>query len=99
MSGRFYNYFCAVALSAVIIATGCGVAFAQSADAEVQAEAGMTSASPFHVFERFGDWMRVNVLAFNPVRKAEVRLEIAEKRLAELRTIAESDGDSAVIER
>ncbi|MBI2507095.1 MAG: hypothetical protein HYW09_00590, partial [Candidatus Niyogibacteria bacterium] len=38
--------------------------FAQETD-EVLPDAGLTPASPLHIFERFGDWTRLNLLTFN----------------------------------
>ncbi len=72
--------------------------FAQETD-EVLPDAGLTPASPLHIFERFSDWTRLNLLTFNAVRKAEVKVEIAEKRLAELKAVVESGAESAVVER
>ena len=70
-----------------------GAAFAQ----EDLPEAGLTPASPFHVFERFGDWMRLNVFTLNQARKAEVKVEIAAKRLSELKAVAEAGEPAEVI--
>src|SRR3989344_248177 len=50
-------------------------------------DAGVTPSSPFHIFDRFGDWARLNLLTFNQVRKAEIRADIAEERLAELKAV------------
>src|SRR3989338_11237275 len=72
--------------------------FADHPEEEVLPEAGLTSASPFHVFERFGDWARLNILTFGSVRKAEVKIRIAEKRLAELKAVVESGAESSVVE-
>src|SRR3989344_2093135 len=72
--------------------------FADHPEEEVLPEAGLTSASPFHVFERFGDWARLNVLTFGAVRKAEVKVQIAEKRLAELKAVVEAGADASVVE-
>ncbi|MBI5786935.1 MAG: hypothetical protein HY446_00050, partial [Candidatus Niyogibacteria bacterium] len=54
---------------------------------DAQPEAGVTPSSPFHIFDRFGDWARLNLLTFNQVRKAEIKAEIAEERLAELKAV------------
>src|SRR3989338_8939459 len=74
-------------------------ASADHPEEEVLPEAGLTSASPFHVFERFGDWARLNILTFGSVRKAEVKIRIAEKRLAELKAVVESWAGVLVVER
>ncbi|HEY4527511.1 MAG TPA: DUF5667 domain-containing protein, partial [Candidatus Paceibacterota bacterium] len=80
-----------------------GAAFAQEdlpeagLSAEGLPEAGLTPASPFHVFERFGDWMRLNVFTLNQARKAEVKVEIAAKRLSELKAVAEAGEPAEVI--
>lgn len=66
---------------------------------EVLVDPGTTPASPFHIFDRFGDWVRLNVFTFNPVRKAIIRVEIAEERLSELRAVVEAGGDERVISR
>lgn len=66
---------------------------------EVLPDAGLTPASPLHVFERFGDWVRLNVLTFNAVRKAEIKIEISEKRLAELKSVVESGSSETVVSR
>jgi len=73
-------------------------ASADHPEEEVLPEAGLTSASPFHVFERFGDWARLNVLTFGAARKAEVKVHIAEKRLSELRAVIESGADASTVE-
>src|SRR3989344_5226809 len=54
---------------------------------DVLPDAGVTPSSPFHFFDRFGDWARLNLLTFNQVRKAEIKVEIAEERLAELKAV------------
>src|SRR3989338_3735824 len=73
-------------------------ASADHPEEEVLPEAGLTSASPFHVFEMFGDWARLNVLTFGAARKAEVKVQIAEKRLAELKAVVEAGAESSVVE-
>ena len=72
--------------------------FADHPEEEVLPEAGFTPASPFHIFERFGDWARLNVLTFGSARKAEVKVRIAEKRLAELKAVVEAGAESSVVE-
>src|SRR3989344_298065 len=94
----------ALVFSFFVVASGCGVALAQEVVVdgvvvEVTAAPGITPANPFHVFERWGDWMRLNALTFNAVRKAEVQSQIAEKRLSELKAMVESGADSAVMNR
>ena len=54
---------------------------------DTQPEAGVTPSSPFHIFDRFGDWARLNLFTFNQVRKAEIKADIAEERLAELKAV------------
>lgn len=76
---------------------GCGVAFAQDADGVMVP--GMTSKSPLYIFDRLGDWARLNLFTFNAVRKVEVRSQIAEERLAELKSIVEGGADSAATTR
>src|SRR3989344_3302144 len=71
---------------------------APSSEEEALPEAGLTPASPFHVFERFGDWARLNILTFGSTRKAEVKVRIAEKRLAELKAVVEAGAESSVVE-
>lgn len=60
-------------------------------------DAGLTPDSPFHFMDRFGDWVRVNVFTFNKVRKAEIKAEIAEERLAELKVVVDSESAEDVI--
>ncbi|MBI2039355.1 MAG: hypothetical protein HYT22_03725 [Candidatus Niyogibacteria bacterium] len=99
---------CALFLfSLLIAAAGCGVALAQDADlsrqgiaeADVTVPAGTTPESALHIFDRLGDWARFNFLTFNAIRKAEVRAEIAEERLAELKAVVEKGADAAVAAR
>ena len=71
---------------------------ALSSEEEALPDAGLTPASPFHVFERFGDWARLNILTFGSTRKAEVKVRIAEKRLAELKAVVEAGAESSVVE-
>src|SRR3989344_68557 len=71
---------------------------APSSEEEALPDAGLTPASPFHVFERFGDWARLNILTFGSTRKAEVKVRIAEKRLAELKAVVEAGAESSVVE-
>ena len=66
---------------------------------ETLPDAGVTPASTLHVFDRFGDWVRLNVLTFNQIRKAEIRAEIAEERLAEFKAVVESGEGEAVVEQ
>lgn len=91
-----------VVILSLLLAFSAGL-FAQPAladhpEEEVLPEAGLTPASPFHVFERFGDWARLNVLTFGSVRKAEVKVQIAEKRLAELKAVVEAGAGTSVVE-
>ena len=60
-------------------------------------DAGVTPSSPFHIFVRFGDWARLNLLTFNQVRKAEIRADIAEERLAELKAVVEEGASEDVV--
>jgi len=60
-------------------------------------DAGVTPSSPFHIFDRFGDWARLNLLTFNQVRKAEIRADIAEERLAELKAVVEEGASEDVV--
>lgn len=71
------------------------------ADSTVElVDPGLTPASPLYVFDRLEKWARLNLLTFNPVKKAELRTRIAEERLAELRAISVTDGVSeSLIER
>ena len=64
---------------------------------EALAEAGVTPDSALHVFDRFGDWVRLNVFTFNKVRKAEIKAEIAEERLSELKEVIDSESEEDVI--
>ena len=61
------------------------------AAADTLPSAGLTPRSPFYFLDRFGDWVRLNLFTFNPVKKAEVRAEIADERLAELKEVASED--------
>src|SRR3989344_4938977 len=64
---------------------------------EALAEAGVTPDSALHVFDRFGDWVRLNVFTFNKVRKAEIKAEIAAERLSELKEVIDSEREEDVI--
>ncbi|MCH7883344.1 hypothetical protein IIA95_02935 [Patescibacteria group bacterium] len=68
-------------------------------DEEVLVDPGITPASPLHIFDRFGDWVRLNVFTFNAIRKAEIRARIVEERLAELKAVVEGGEGEAVINR
>lgn len=61
-------------------------ALAQADDLGVTA--GTTPDSPFYFLDKLGEWFAVK-LAFNPVKKAELKLKYAGERLAELKDIEE----------
>ncbi|MCH8986815.1 hypothetical protein IIA94_01460, partial [Patescibacteria group bacterium] len=49
------------------------VTFITAQEEEILVDPGITPASPLHIFDRFGDWIRLNVFTFNAIRKAEIR--------------------------
>lgn len=62
--------------------------------------AGLTPQSPFYFLDQAGDWARLNIFTFNPVKKAKIKTEIAEERLAELNNVVFKTPDMiAIIER
>jgi cytochrome c oxidase subunit 2 len=73
------------------LASVTGMVLAQENEVEDLPDAGLTPKSPFYFVDRFGDWMRLNVFTFNPVKKAEIKTQIAEERLAELNNISQED--------
>lgn len=73
--------------------------FITAQEEEILVDPGITSASPLHIFDRFGDWVRLNVFTFNAIRKAEIRAQVAEERLAELKVIVEGGEGNDVINR
>lgn len=48
--------------------------------------AGLTPKSPFYFFDTFGEWLSLK-LTFNPIKKAEKKLEQASERLAEMKAL------------
>lgn len=58
---------------------------------------GLTPTSPFYFMDRFGDWLLLNVLTLNQAKKAEVKIKIAEERLAELNEVFEKDPEKTDI--
>lgn len=75
-----------IALTAAVFSF-TGVVLAQE-ETELS-QPGLTPLSPFYFLDRLGDWARLNILTFNPVRKAEIKIEIAGERLAELNDVFE----------
>ena len=75
------------------------VTFITAQEEEILVDPGITPASPLHIFDRFGDWIRLNVFTFNAIRKAEIRAQVAEERLAELKAVVEGDEGEAIINR
>ena len=61
----------------------------ENAEEIILQDPGVLPDSPLFFFDRAGKWLRLNVLTFNPVKKAELRSQIAEERLAELRALAQ----------
>ena len=60
-------------------------------------EAGIKPGSFLFVFDRFGEWFELNVFTFNPVKKAELKLEFAEERLSELKELSE-EGKNQIVD-
>ena len=93
-----HKYIYALFLLTVIIFSA-GVVFAQEETIELPG-AGLTPKSAFYFLDRAGDWARLNVFTFNPVRKAEIKAEIAEERLSELNKVSTEDPErSDIIEK
>lgn len=90
---RFHVAF----ILSVLVAAGCGIALAQEPDVTVAP--GTTPESALHIFDRMGDWARLNLLTFGAIRREEVRSQIAEERLAELKSIVERNADSGAAAR
>lgn len=49
---------------------------------------GISPDSPFYFFERFGEWTRMNFFTFRKEAKIKLKIQYAEKRLAELEKIS-----------
>lgn len=55
----------------------------------LEVSAGLTPNSAFYFFDGIGEWVSLK-LTFNPVKKAEKKLQYASERLAELRKVAQT---------
>lgn len=86
-----------ILLLALILMTLPLFSLAQNASGEELANPGLSLGSPFYFFDRFGEWVRMNVLTFNAKKKAELKIKYAEERLAELDKVAVSPSVSEEI--
>ena len=65
-----------------------GFSFVLAQTDDLGVSAGTTPDSPFYFLDKLGEWFAVK-LAFNPVKKVELKLRYASERIAELKDIEE----------
>lgn len=93
------TFFASILILSIFVGAPLAVSAQENSSDEI-APSGIKATSPFHFLDRLGDWARLNVFTLNPVRKAEVRVQIAEERLAELQDVVESSvADEQTVEK
>lgn len=86
-----------VAVVVLMVGFYTNVALAQ--DDVLTEDAGVKPGSFFYFFDTAGEWMRLNLLTFNGVKKTKLKVKYEEERIAELKEIVEENPGSENIKK